>query len=78
MTSEKKRQALKDADVKEAPSVIRFEEEYRPKPEHQGEGDGKKGFQPKPPGKPEGQNPPSGGSNVNPPRPVPDEKEKMG
>ncbi len=45
----------------------RVQESYQPKPRKDQADDGKKGYQPKPSQRPEGQNPPSGGSNVNPP-----------
>ncbi len=79
MTSEEDSEAVeKRSDQLEKPSEIRLEEGYKPKPRTEKEREAKKGFQPKPTGKPEGQNPPSGGSNVTPPPAAPAEKEKKG
>lgn len=75
MTNENSSDLVKEpSDLGVIPSVIRLEEGYKPKTASEGEGT--KGFKPKPTGKPEGVNPPSGGSNVNPPPAPASEKKK--
>lgn len=47
--------------------IERIQEGYQPQSQPAGGSDLQKGFQPQASGKPEGQNPPSGGSSVMPP-----------